>query len=192
MVRTFCDRCGRTITGLSKLESVTIVAGNEKGTEIVKLDFCAFCADWAINTLMRRTMLGAGEKKGAREMDKLEFDLNRGTLRKKVEGGQKTPQKDGAAWTAKKLKEAEAETPPKLDAKGCRAAEKKHIFELLVQYKTRSGAGWTERVSKACGGTVSRETLREIVADGLAVDIRTWRIIERALGDLAAAAGDEP
>ena len=178
MVRTFCDRCGRTITGLSKLESVTITAGNEKGTEIVKLDFCAFCADWAINTLMRRTMLGAGEKKGAK-------------ADKPAPIAPPKSEKDGLAWTAGQDKRPATEAPPPeplptLSVKGNGAAEKRKIFDALVRYKVRTGPGWTERVSTACGGDVSRETLRAIVTDGLAVDIRVWRKIGRGLSDLGA------
>ena len=85
---------------------------------------------------------------------------------------------------------AEAPTPveplPTLSVKGYGAAEKRKIFDALVRYKARTGPGWTERVSKACGGSVSRETLRAIVVDGLMVDIHVWRIIERGLGDLGA------
>ena len=55
-----------------------------------------------------------------------------------------------------------------------------------MRYKVRTGPGWTERVSKACGGDVSRETLRAIVVDGLMVDIHVWRAIERGLSDLGA------
>lgn len=66
MVRVFCDRCGRVITGMSAHERVSVTASGAGGGEIAKLDFCTYCADWAINTLMRRTMLGAGEKKGAK------------------------------------------------------------------------------------------------------------------------------
>lgn len=66
------------------------------------------------------------------------------------------------------------------------AAEKRKIFDALVRYKVRTGPGWTERVSKACGGDVSRETLRAIVVDGLMVDIHVWRVIERGLNDLGA------
>ena len=50
----------------------------------------------------------------------------------------------------------------------------------------RTGPGWTERVSKACGGDVSRETLRASGMDGLMVDIHVWRVIERGLSDLGA------
>ena len=66
------------------------------------------------------------------------------------------------------------------------AAEKRKIFDALVRYKVRTGPGWTERVSTACGGDVSRETLRAIVMDGLMVDIHVWRVIERGLSDLGA------
>ena len=83
MVRTFCDRCGCWISGMSQRKSVTITAAGAQGEEIVKLGYCTYCAGWAINTLMHRALLGAGEKKGApaREMDKLEFDLTHGALR---------------------------------------------------------------------------------------------------------------
>lgn len=60
------------------------------------------------------------------------------------------------------------------------------VTVALVRYKVRTGPGWTERVSTACGGDVSRETLRAIVVDGLMVDIHVWRVIERGLGDLGA------
>ena len=63
MVQMYCDRCGRVITGMSALERVSVTASGAVGKEIAKLDFCTYCADWAINTLMRRTMLGAGEKR---------------------------------------------------------------------------------------------------------------------------------
>ena len=46
MVRTFCDRCGQVIAGASKLGGATVRAADEHGNEIIKLDFCAFCADW--------------------------------------------------------------------------------------------------------------------------------------------------
>ena len=65
MVRVFCDRCGRVITGMSAHERVSVTANGAGGGEIAKLDFCTYCADWAINTLMRRTMLGAGDKMAA-------------------------------------------------------------------------------------------------------------------------------
>ena len=66
MVRVFCDRCGRVITGMSAHERVSVTASGAGGGEIAKLDFCTYCADWAINTLMRRTMVGAGEKRARR------------------------------------------------------------------------------------------------------------------------------
>ena len=155
MVRVFCDRCGRVITGMSAHERVSVTASGAGGGEIAKLDFCTYCADWAINTLMRRTMLGAGEKKGARA--------------------------DKPAPIA-----PPPEPIPTLSVKGYGAAEKRKIFDALVRYKVRTGPGWTERVSTACGGDVSRETLRAIVVDGLMVDIHVWRIIERGLNDLGA------
>lgn len=49
-----------------------------------------------------------------------------------------------------------------------------------------TGMSAHERVSTACGGDVSRETLRAIVVDGLMVDIHVWRVIERGLSDLGA------
>lgn len=153
MVRVFCDRCGRVITGMSAHERVSVTASGAGGGEIAKLDFCTYCADWAINTLMRRTMLGAGEKKGAR-------------ADKPAPIAPPKSEKDGLAWTAGQDKRPAAEAPPR--------------------YKVRTGPGWTERVSKACGGDVSRETLRAIVMDGLMVDIHVWRVIERGLSDLGA------
>lgn len=100
-------------------------------------------------------------------------------------------EKDGLAWTAGQDKRPAAEAPPPeplptLSVKGYGAAEKRKIFDALVRYKVRTGPGWTERVSTACGGDVSRETLRAIVVDGLMVDIHVWRVIERGLGDLGA------
>lgn len=56
MVRTFCDRCGRVIAGASKLGGATVRAADEHGNEIIKLDFCAFCADWAVNKLLRKAL----------------------------------------------------------------------------------------------------------------------------------------
>lgn len=157
MVRVFCDRCGRVITGMSAHERVSVTASGAGGGEIAKLDFCTYCADWAINTLMRRTMLGAGEKKGAK-----------------------------ADKPAPIAEAPPLEPLPTLSVKGNGAAEKRKIFDALVRYKVRTGPGWTERVSKACGGDVSRETLRAIVVDGLMVDIHVWRVIERGLSDLGA------
>lgn len=181
MVQVYCDRCGRVITGMSAHERVSVTASGAGGKEIAKLDFCTYCADWAINTLMRRTMLGAGEKKSARADGPAPAAL---TAPPKGE-------KDGLAWTAGREKQAASAAPPDepmptLRAKGAGAAEKKRIFDALVRYKTRTGPGWTERVSKASGGDVSRETLRAIVVDGLMVDIHVWRVIERGLGDLGA------
>lgn len=177
MVQVYCDRCGRVITGMSALERVSVTASGAGGKEIAKLDFCTYCADWAINTLMRRTMLGAGEKKG--------------TPAAPNPAPPRAPkgEKDGLAWTAGQDKRATAEAPapeplPTLSVKGYGAAEKRKIFDALVRYKMRTGPGWTERVSKACGGSVSRETLRAIVMDGLMVDIHVWRTIERGLSDL--------
>lgn len=178
MVRVFCDRCGRVITGMSAHERVSVTASGAGGGEIAKLDFCTYCADWAINTLMRRTMLGAGEKNGLRRR------TSRALAPPKSE-------KVSLAWTVEQDKRPAAEAPPPeplptLSVKGYGAAEKRKIFDALVRYKVRTGPGWTERVSKACGGDVSRETLRAIVMDGLMVDIHVWRVIERGLSDLGA------
>lgn len=177
MVRVFCDRCGRVITGMSAHERVSVTASGAGGGEIVKLDFCTYCADWAINTLMRRTMTGAGEKKGAR-------------ADKPAPAAPPKGEKDGLAWMAGQDKRPAAEALPEplptLSVKGNGAAEKRKIFDALVRYKVRTGPGWTERVSKACGGDVSRETLRAIAVDGLMVDIHVWRVIERGLNDLGA------
>lgn len=179
MVRVFCDRCGRAIVGMSAHERVSVTASGAGGGEIAKLDFCTYCADWAINTLMRRTMTGAGEKKAA--------PAPASPAVSKAPKGEK----DGLAWTAGQDKRPAAEAPPPeplptLSVKGYGAAEKRKIFDALVRYKVRTGPGWTERVSKACGGDVSRETLRAIVVDGLMVDIHVWRVIERGLNDLGA------
>lgn len=181
MVQVYCDRCGRVITGMSELERVSVTASGAGGKEIAKLDFCTYCADWAINTLMRRTMVGAGEKKAARA-DKPAPTAPAAPPKSK---------KDGIARTAGRDKRTAAEAPPPeplptLSVRGNGAAEKRKIFDALVRYKTRTGPGWTERVSKACGGSVSRETLRAIVVDGLLVDIHVWRVIERGLSDLGA------
>ena len=178
MVRVFCDRCGRAIAGMGELERVSVTASGAGGKEIAKLDFCTYCADWAINTLMRRTMLGAGEKKSAKADKPAPIAPPKG-------------EKDGLVWTAGQDKQAAAEAPPPeplptLSVKGYGAAEKRKIFDALVRYKVRTGPGWTERVSTACGGDVSRETLRAIVMDGLMVDIHVWRVIERGLSDLGA------
>ena len=181
MVQVYCDRCGRVITGMSAHERVSVTASGAGGGEIAKLDFCTYCADWAINTLMRRTMVGAGEKKSAK-------------ADKPAAAVPATPpkgEKDGLAWTAGQDKRAAAEAPlpellPTLSVKGYGAAEKRKIFDALVRYKVRTGPGWTERVSTACGGDVSRETLRAIIMDGLMVDIHVWRVIERGLSDLGA------
>lgn len=177
MVRVFCDRCGRVITGMSAHERVSVTASGAGGGEIAKLDFCTYCADWAINTLMRRTMVGAGEKKSAKADKPAPIAPPKG-------------EKDGLMRTAGQDKQAAAEAPPEplptLSVKGNGAAEKRKIFDALVRCKVRTGPGWTERVSKACGGNVSRETLRAIVVDGLMVDIRVWRVIERGLSDLGA------
>lgn len=178
MVQVYCDRCGRVITGMSAHERVSVTASGAGGGEIAKLDFCTYCADWAINTLMRRTMLGAGEKKGAK-------------ADKPAPIAPPKSEKDGLAWAAGQDKRPAAEAPPPeplptLSVKGYGAAEKRKIFDALVRYKVRTGPGWTERVSTACGGDVSRETLRAIVMDGLMVDIHVWRVIERGLSDLGA------
>lgn len=178
MVQVYCDRCGRVIAGMSELERVSVTASGAGGKEIAKLDFCTYCADWAINTLMRRTMLGAGEKKGAKADRPAPAAAPKG-------------EKDGLAWTAGQDKQTTTKTVPDepiptLSVKGYGAAEKRKIFDALVRYKVRTGPGWTERVSKACGGSVSRETLRAIIVDGLMVDIHVWRTIERGLSDLGA------
>lgn len=185
MVQVYCDRCGRVITGMSAHERVSVTASGAGGKEIAKLDFCTYCADWAINTLMRRTMVGAGEKKTAKT-DRPTPAAPAAPVAAPPKG-----EKDGLAWTAGRDKRPAAEAPapeplPTLNVKGYGAAEKRKIFDTLVRYKTRTGPGWTERVSKASGGDVSRETLRAIVVDGLMVDIHVWRIIERALSDLGA------
>ena len=192
MVQVYCDRCGRVITGVSKLNSLTIRAENERGNETVKLDFCAFCADWAINTLMRRTMLGKDEEAQGRAMDKLEFDLTAGKLRKRVE--KKDDGKDGVAWTADILRreeeaaaESKAEQKPKLTVKGPGAAEKRDIFEKLLRYKEKTGPGWAGRIEKASGGAVGSETIRSIVVDGVVVDIATWRKIGKAIDAMKTA-----
>lgn len=179
MVQVYCDRCGRVITGMSAHERVSVTASGAGGGEIAKLDFCTYCADWAINTLMRRTMTGAGKKKTAKTDKPAPAAAPKG-------------EKGGLARTVGQDKRpaAEAPTPPEplptLSVKGYGAAEKRKIFDALVRYKVRTGPGWTERVSKACGGDVSRETLRAIVVDGLMVDIHVWRVIERGLSDLGA------
>lgn len=189
MVRTFCDRCGRAIEGPSRLGSATVCAEDERGSKVVKLDFCAYCADWAVNTLMRRTMLGKGEEKQERAMDKLEFDLTAGKLRKK--GKKKDGGKDGVAWTADILRreeeaavEPKTEQKPKLSVKGPGAAEKRDIFEKLLHYKEKAGPGWAMRIEKASGGAVGSETVRSIVVDGVVVDIAAWRKIGKAIEKL--------
>lgn len=191
MVRTFCDRCGRVITGVSRLGSATVRAEDERGSEVVKLDFCAYCADWAINTLMWRTMLGKGEEKQERAMDKLEFDLTAGKLRRKGEGDKKSTKKDSVAWTAELLRKEEksAPTPPeqKLVVKGPGAAEKRAIFEKLLHYKEKTGPGWAGRIEKASGGAISSETVRSIVVDGVVVDIAAWRKIGKAIDAMKTA-----
>lgn len=133
MVRVFCDRCGRVITGMSAHERVSVTASGAGGGEIAKLDFCTYCADWAINTLMRRTMLGAGEKKGAKADKPAPIAPPKG-------------EKDGLAWTAGQDKRPAAEAPPPeplptLSVKGYGAAEKRKIFDALVRYKVRTGPG---------------------------------------------------
>lgn len=67
MVRTFCDRCGRVIAGASKLGGATVRAADEHGNEIIKLDFCAFCADWAVNKLLRKALTERHEDEQAGE-----------------------------------------------------------------------------------------------------------------------------
>lgn len=192
MVRTFCDRCGRVITGMSAHERVSVTASGAGGGEIAKLDFCTYCADWAINTLMRRTMLGKDEEAQGRAMDKLEFDLTAGKLRKK--GEKKDDGKDGVSWTADILRreeeaaaESKAEQKPKLTVKGPGAAEKRAIFEKLLHYKQVTGPGWAVRIEKASGGAVGSETVRSIVVDGVVVDIATWRKIGKAIDAMKTA-----
>lgn len=191
MVRVYCDRCGRVITGMSAHERVSVTASGAGGGEIAKLDFCTYCADWAINTLMRRTMLGKGEEKQERAMDKLEFDLTAGKLRRKGEEDEKNAKKDGVAWTAELLRKEEksAPTPPeqKLVVKGPGAAEKRAIFEKLLRYKETTGPGWAVRIEKASGGAVSSETVRSIVVDGVVVDIAAWRKIGKAIDAIKTA-----
>jgi hypothetical protein len=176
---------------MSRLGSATVCAEDERGSEVVKLDFCAYCADWAVNTLMRRTMLGKGEEKQERAMDKLEFDLTAGKLRRKGEGDKKSTKKDGAAWTAELLRKEEKSvpTPPeqKLVVKGPGAAEKRAIFEKLLRYKETTGPGWAIRIEKASGGAVSSETVRSIVVDGVVVDIAAWRKIGKAIDAMKTA-----
>lgn len=192
MVRTFCDRCGRVVAGVSRLGSATVCAEDERGSKVVKLDFCAYCADWAVNTLMRRTMLGKGEEKQERAMDKLEFDLTAGKLRRKGEedekNAKKDAKKDGVAWTAELLRKEEksAPTPPeqKLVVKGPGAAEKRAIFEKLLRYKETTGPGWAVRIGKATGGKVNSEVVRAIVTDGLVADMAVWRGIAKAIETL--------
>lgn len=132
MVRVFCDRCGRVITGMSAHERVSVTASGAGGGEIAKLDFCTYCADWAINTLMRRTMLGAGEKKGAKADKPAPIAPPKG-------------EKDGLVRTAGQDKQAAAEAPPEplptLSVKGNGAAEKRKIFDALVRYKVRDRSG---------------------------------------------------
>lgn len=99
MVRVFCDRCGWVITGMSAHERVSVTASGAGGGEIAKLDFCTYCADWAINTLMRRTMLGAGEKKGAK-------------ADKPAPIAPPKSEKDSLAWTVEQDKRPAAEAPP--------------------------------------------------------------------------------
>ena len=45
MVRVFCDRCGRVITGMSAHERVSVTASGAGGGEIAKLDFCTYSLD---------------------------------------------------------------------------------------------------------------------------------------------------
>lgn len=138
MVRVFCDRCGRVITGMSAHERVSVTASGAGGGEIAKLDFCTYCADWAINTLMRRTMLGAGEKKGAK-------------ADKPAPIAPPKSEKDGLAWTAGQDKRPAAEAPPPeplptLSVKGYGAAEKRKNLRRAgaLQGADRSG------VDRAC------------------------------------------
>lgn len=194
MVRTFCDRCGRVITGASTAEGATVRAENGKGLLLVKLDFCAMCSAWAVEKLLGKTLMSdEREKKQERAMDKLEFDLTHGTLRPKTAGTAKpagAPEKAPAdigrerlKRTAKKIKEAAAaETPePHLNVRGSGAAEKKRIFEMLLRYKARTGTGWAARISKAMGGELGPETIRSIITDGAVIGIEYWRGIERAI-----------
>lgn len=173
MVRTFCDRCGQVIAGASKLGGATVRAADEHGNEIIKLDFCAFCADWAVNKLLRKALTERheDEQAGERAMDKLEFDLTAGKLREKETSGEKeAPESERIGWTAKK-------------ARGT-AAEKKVIFDELLRYKERTGAGWAVRIGKATGGKVNSEVVRAIVTDGLVADMAVWRGIAKALETL--------
>lgn len=193
MVRTFCDRCGRAIEGLSRLGSATVRAEDERGSEVVKLDFCAYCADWAVNRLLRKTLTEQheNEQTGERAMDKLEFDLTAGKLRRKGEEDEKNAKKDGVAWTAELLRKEEKSvpTPPeqKLVVKGPGAAEKRAIFEKLLRYKETTGPGWAMHIEKASGGAVSSETVRSIVVDGVVVDIAAWRKIGKAIDAMKTA-----
>jgi hypothetical protein len=118
---------------MSAHERVSVTASGAGGGEIAKLDFCTYCADWAINTLMRRTMLGAGEKKSAKADKPAPIAPPKG-------------EKDSLVWTAGQDKQAAAEAPPPeplptLSVKGNGAAEKRKIFDALVRYKVRTGPG---------------------------------------------------
>lgn len=188
MVRTFCDRCGRVIAGASKLGGATVRAVDEHGNEIIKLDFCAFCADWAVNKLLRKALTERheDEQAGERAMDKLEFDLTAGKLREKETSGEKeVPESERIGWTTKKARGTAAEEKkPVPNIKGRGAAEKKVIFDELLRYKERTGAGWAVRIGKATGGKVNSEVVRAIVTDGLVADMAVWRGIAKAIETL--------
>lgn len=181
MVRVFCDRCGRVIAGASKLGGATVRAADEHGNEIIKLDFCAFCADWAVNKLLRKALTERheDEQAGERAMDKLEFDLTAGKLREK-----EAPESERIGWTAKKTRDTAEEKKPVPNIKGRGAAEKKAIFDELLRYKERTGAGWAVRIGKATGGKVNSEVVRAIVTDGLVADMAVWRGIAKAIETL--------
>ena len=68
--------------------------------------------------------------------------------------------------------------------KGRGAAEKKVIFDELLRYKERTGAGWAVRIGKATGGKVNSEVVRAIVTDGLVADMAVWRGIAKAIETL--------
>lgn len=176
------------IAGASKLGGATVRAADEHGNEIIKLDFCAFCADWAVNKLLRKALTERheDEQAGERAMDKLEFDLTAGKLREKETSGEKeAPESERIGWTAKKARGTAAEEKkPAPNIKGRGAAEKKVIFDELLRYKERTGAGWAVRIGKATGGKVNSEVVRAIVTDGLVADMAVWRGIAKALETL--------
>lgn len=137
MVRTFCDRCGQVIAGASKLGGATVRAADEHGNEIIKLDFCAFCADWAVNKLLRKALTERheDEQAGERAMDKLEFDLTAGKLREKETSGEKeAPESERIGWTAKKARGTAAEEKkpaPNIKGRGEAETNAKRKEELL-------------------------------------------------------------